>query len=73
MDLQEHTTRKPWQAPVDANGQPLCTCGCGASIKNWSLAAMTLPRAAPRYRHSHGQCYYCGQPLDQYRACGQCC
>lgn len=52
-----------------------CDCGCGADISGWSSAAKArgLRRRITRiYRPSHGTCYYCGLPLDQYQECQEC-
>lgn len=52
-----------------------CECGCGADISGWSNAAKArgLRRGIKRiYRPSHGTCYYCGLPLDQYQECAEC-
>lgn len=52
-----------------------CECGCGADISGWSNAAKArgLRRRIQRiYRPSHGTCYYCGLPLDQFQECAEC-
>lgn len=52
-----------------------CECGCGADISGWSNAAKArgLRRRIRRiYRPSHGTCYYCGLPLDQFQECAEC-
>jgi len=58
-----------------AADEPVCPCGCGASLRGWSRAGFQrgLRDGVERiYRPEHGTCSLDGLPLDQYRACGEC-
>jgi 5-methylcytosine-specific restriction endonuclease McrA len=47
--------------------------GHGCDITGWSRTGAHLRRQVRRmYLLVHGECRYCGQPLDQYRECADC-
>lgn len=52
------------QPPRDAHG---------CNVSGWSNAGAHLRAGVRRiYLAAHGDCHFCGGPLDQYGECGEC-